>query len=91
MSLRERLTGRQNLPAKKTRDNGADPSDVPVRAAAVATEQSAAVTQRTTGAAIRSGMFGRRIDSPLNPGPRGDHRGGAMGDNGSRTDRASVP
>jgi len=91
MSLRERLTGRQNLPAKKTGDNGADPSDVPVRATAAPAEQSAAVTQRTTGAATRSGMFARRIDSPLNPGPGGDHRGGAMGDNRARTDRASVP
>ena len=62
MSLRERLTGRQNLPAKKTRDNGADPSDVPVPTA-TATEQAAAGTQRTTGAAIRSGMFGRRIEA----------------------------
>jgi pilus assembly protein CpaF len=62
MSLRERLTGRQNLPAKITADNGEDPSNAPVRATAVRTEQSAAVTQRTTGAAIRSGMFGRRIE-----------------------------
>ena len=62
MSLRERLTGRQNLPAKKTRDNGADPSDVPVRPSPSVTEQVAAGTQRTTGAAIRSGMFGRRIE-----------------------------
>lgn len=62
MSLRERLTERQNLPAKKPADNGREPSITPVRNPVVNTESSTTAPQKTTGAAIRSGMFGRRIE-----------------------------